>query len=150
MKKFLPMVVFVVVVAAIVIIGIKANKNNNPGNNQAANSTVAGSVTSGKVKGASTDTSGIDPVALAKFLTSKGAVFYGAYWCPHCQDQKKLFGDAMQYITYVECDPKGENAQPDKCTAAGVEGYPTWTINGQKVSGTQTLSQLAQLSGFGG
>jgi thiol-disulfide isomerase/thioredoxin len=28
----------------------------------------------------------------AECLKSKGAVFYGAFWCPHCQDQKKLFG----------------------------------------------------------
>ena len=29
----------------------------------------------------------------AKTLESKGAVFYGAFWCPHCQAQKALFGN---------------------------------------------------------
>ena len=28
---------------------------------------------------------------------------YGAYWCPHCQAQKKVFGESFQYVPYVEC-----------------------------------------------
>ena len=31
-------------------------------------------------------------IALAKHLTSSGAVMYSAYWCPHCHEQKELFG----------------------------------------------------------
>ncbi len=27
--------------------------------------------------------------AFAQYLKDKGAVFYSAFWCPHCQDQKK-------------------------------------------------------------
>ena len=30
--------------------------------------------------------------ALAEHLTEEGALFYGASWCPHCQEQKLLFG----------------------------------------------------------
>ena len=29
--------------------------------------------------------------ALAKHLTKTGAVMYGAYWCPYCSQQKKIF-----------------------------------------------------------
>ncbi|HEY6509990.1 MAG TPA: vitamin K epoxide reductase family protein, partial [Vicinamibacterales bacterium] len=28
--------------------------------------------------------------ALAEHLTKEGALFYGASWCPHCQEQKRL------------------------------------------------------------
>ena len=65
----------------------------------------------------------------AQCLTDEGMTFYGAYWCPHCQDQKEMFGDAMQYVNYVECDPGGENADPEACVAAGVEYYPTWILD---------------------
>jgi len=149
MKKTLPLITFLVIVVAIVAIGYVINKSKDTNSNQTASATATEPTTSGEVLGTSTDTSGIDAVALAKYLTSKGDVFYGAYWCPHCQDQKKLFGEeAMKYVPYVECDPKGTNPQPDKCTAANVQSYPTWIINGQATTGTKTFSELAQLSGF--
>lgn len=85
---------------------------------------------------------------LAKYMTEKGMAMYGAYWCPHCQDQKKLFGDSFKYVDYVECDAQGPNANPDECTAKGVEGYPTWIYQGQKYSGYQSLSALAKIVGF--
>ncbi|MFQ5851026.1 MAG: vitamin K epoxide reductase family protein [Candidatus Binatia bacterium] len=31
-------------------------------------------------------------LALAEHLTKGGAKFYGAYWCPHCENQKRIFG----------------------------------------------------------
>ncbi|HOX40996.1 MAG TPA: hypothetical protein PK263_02285 [bacterium] len=62
---------------------------------------------------------------LAKFLSEKGAVLYGAYWCPHCQEQKELFGQAFKYIDYVECDAKGTNSNPDECEAVDIKSYPT-------------------------
>jgi thiol-disulfide isomerase/thioredoxin len=83
--------------------------------------------------------------ALAQCLTEKGVVFYGAYWCPHCLDQKKMFGDSMKYVNYVECDARGENAKPEECQKAGVENYPTWTFPGQeKLKGAHPLEELAK------
>lgn len=88
-------------------------------------------------------------IALAQHLSDSGAVMYGAYWCPHCQDQKKLFGQAgAKAIPYVECDASGENPQPEKCRAAGIDGFPTWVIGGQMLSGTQDLADLAEASGY--
>ena len=89
-------------------------------------------------------------VKLAKYLTEKGAVMYGAYWCPHCTNQKKSFGDAFEYVKYVECDPKGQNANPALCQARGVKGYPTWEIGGKMYEGEFPLSQLAGLVGYTG
>lgn len=98
-----------------------------------------------------TTSSGAAELALAAHLKQVGAKMYGAFWCPHCHDQKQLFGkEAFSQINYIECDPKGKNPQPDVCQAEGVKGYPTWKINGQLVSGTQSLEELAQMSGYQG
>jgi uncharacterized membrane protein/glutaredoxin len=86
--------------------------------------------------------------ALARHLRETGAVMYGAYWCPHCQEQKDLFGAAAHDLPYVECDPKGVNARPDLCEKAGVKAFPTWVIGGQRREGVQSLSALADASKF--
>lgn len=83
----------------------------------------------------------------AKCLSVKGAKMYGAYWCSHCQNQKKEFGDSWQYISYIECDPRGENSEYDSCLEKGIQGYPTWEINGKLYPGEQNLEKLAELSG---
>jgi glutaredoxin len=85
---------------------------------------------------------------LAEHLTMEGGVMYGAFWCPHCATQKELFGDAAKAVPYIECDPKGEAAQPQVCVDKGIQGYPTWEINGELYTGTRTLKELATLSGF--
>jgi glutaredoxin len=90
-------------------------------------------------------------MALAEHLKQRGAKMYGAYWCPYCTRQKELFGaEAFRQITYIECDPRGQNPQPDLCRRAGVNGFPTWEINGQKYPGMRTLEQLADISGYKG
>ncbi len=61
----------------------------------------------------------------AKALKEKGAVFYGAFWCPHCQTQKAEFGSAKKYLPYVECS-NVDNTQKPVCLDKKIEGYPTW------------------------
>lgn len=83
----------------------------------------------------------------AQCLTDQDIVMYGAFWCPHCVDQKALFGDAIENVSYVECDAKGKNPQPELCLAKGIESYPTWIrSDGERVTGTQTLEQLESFS----
>lgn len=95
--------------------------------------------------------SGEAEIALAKHLSETGAKMYGSYWCNHCQDQKELFGrQAAAQMPYVECDPAGANSQAAICQSEGVKGYPTWKVNGQTYSGTQSLQQLAEYSGYKG
>jgi uncharacterized membrane protein len=86
--------------------------------------------------------------ALAKHLTRSGAVFYGAYWCPHCQEQKDLFGSAAAQLPYVECDPKGRNPQTARCEGAAVRVFPTWVFGPERREGVQRLEDLAKASGF--
>ncbi len=100
-----------------------------------------------------TTTSSPAEIALARYLTQIGAKEYGAYWCPHCHDQKMLFGrEAAKLINYFECDPKGQNSRAEICqaTATNIKGFPTWEIKGQFYSGTQSLEKLAEFSGYSG
>ncbi|MGH7846031.1 MAG: vitamin K epoxide reductase family protein [Candidatus Binatia bacterium] len=87
--------------------------------------------------------------ALAQHLDQSGAKFYGASWCPHCQDQKTLFGPSAGRLPYVECSPGGRRApQARACQAARIETYPTWIIKGLRHVGVLTLKQLSDYSGF--
>jgi thiol-disulfide isomerase/thioredoxin len=98
-----------------------------------------------------TTSSGQAETALANHLKQIDAKMYGAYWCPHCHEQKQLFGKAASsQINYIECDPGGANPQPDLCTKAGVQSYPAWEINGKLYPGTKDLPTLAKLSGYQG
>lgn len=86
---------------------------------------------------------------LAEHLTKTNAKFYGAYWCPHCVEQKELFGASVKRIPYVECSPSGPSApQATECKEKGIKGYPTWIINGARYSGTVGLDALAQYSNY--
>lgn len=85
--------------------------------------------------------------AIAECLASRGAKMYGAYWCPHCQNQKSAFGEFFKYIPYVECDPKGENPDPGACKAAGIQGYPTWVIGGVQYPGEKSVEELGKIAG---
>jgi glutaredoxin len=83
----------------------------------------------------------------AKCLTQKGAKMYGAYWCGHCKNQKELFGESFKYVTYIECDPKGDGAKPELCIQNNVQGFPTWIIDGKYYEGEQSLETLSSLTG---
>lgn len=112
---------------------------------------MASSSGSGRTGPPVTAKSGPAEIALAQHLSSIDAREYGAYWCPHCYDQKQLFGrEAAAQLPYVECDPDGRNAQPDRCREAGIRSYPTWEIEGQLYPGVQPLERLAELSDYAG
>lgn len=90
-------------------------------------------------------------LALAEHLTKVGAKFYGAYWCPHCKDQKEMFGASAHRLPYIECSPGGRRApQANRCRTAGIRSYPTWIINGRRYVGALTPTRLAEYSGFKG
>lgn len=79
----------------------------------------------------------------AQCLKTSGAEFYGAFWCPHCQAQKALFGSSKQYIPYVECS-NPDNTQTQICIDKKIESYPTWTFaDGTTLSGEIPLQTLA-------
>jgi uncharacterized membrane protein/glutaredoxin len=88
---------------------------------------------------------------LAEHLAKSDAKFYGASWCPHCQEQKKLFGSSVKRLPYIECSPGGPQApQAEICKAKDIQSYPTWIINGERTTGVQPLDTLAQLTKYSG
>src|SRR5437660_12681193 len=56
--------------------------------------------------------------AFAKCLATKQAKMYGLYWCPHCLDQKAMFGKSFQYVPYAECAIKGSQGMAAELTVA--------------------------------
>ncbi len=94
-------------------------------------------VTPGRVKVSKYD-------SLATCIKDSGAVFYGAFWCPHCQAQKKLFGSAEQYLPYVECSTPDGNSQLKICEDKKITSYPTWIFkDGSILTGEIPLKDLA-------
>ncbi len=90
-------------------------------------------------------------LALAEHLRSGGAVMYSAWWCPHCHEQKELFGkEATAKLTIVECAPDGQNSQRELCEQKKIEGFPSWEIKGSLSSGVKSLKELAKLSDYSG
>lgn len=80
----------------------------------------------------------------AQCIADSGTKMYGAYWCPHCQSQKKLFGSSWDLVNYVECATPGSNQQNAVCNAAGIRSYPTWEFpDGERLSGELSLQQLS-------
>jgi len=84
----------------------------------------------------------------AQCIKNSGANFYGAFWCPHCKDQKELFGTSVQYLPYVECSTPDGNGQTQICKDKNIQGYPTWVFaDGSTQSGEIQLDALAQKTG---
>ena len=86
--------------------------------------------------------------AFAQCLKDKGATFYGAFWCPHCQAQEKDFQMSRQAFEkiglYTECSTADAAGQLQVCTDKGIKSYPTWTFaDGSELNGEIPLQQLA-------
>lgn len=78
-------------------------------------------------------------------LKDKGAVFYGAFWCSHCQATKKLFGSSQKLLPYVECSTADGRGQLQVCKDKNITGYPTWEFaDGSRLTGELSFEQLAE------
>lgn len=81
-------------------------------------------------------------------LTSKGAIFFGASWCPQCYEQRRMLGPAMSYVRYVECSVRGERGEVQPaCEVLRIESYPTWVFADGSRAGKQSLEKLAAKTG---
>jgi hypothetical protein len=87
--------------------------------------------------------------SFARCLAAKQAKMYGLYWCPHCADQKAMFGTAFRYVPYVECaikDKPGELAPA--CKAAGAKLFPSWQFGADPPhEGVLSLQELSDKTG---
>jgi hypothetical protein len=86
--------------------------------------------------------------AFAKCLASKQAKMYGLYWCPHCLDQKEMFGKAFQYVPYQECAIKGSREMAPGCKVAGAKQFPSWQFEGGPLrEGVLSMEDLSGRTG---
>ena len=86
--------------------------------------------------------------SFAKCLTYSGVKMYGAFWCPHCQNQKTMFGKSFENIDYTECSLPDKSGQTQACKDANIQKYPTWEFkDGSRIEGELALLQLSQKSG---
>ncbi len=114
MKRFIPWIIGLVVVGGLVMLLV--NQANKPGKYD----------------------------NLAQCINKSGAKFYGAFWCPHCQATKAMFGKSAKLLPYIECSTPDGKGQLPVCTEKEVKGYPTWIFgDGSRLSGEQTLQALA-------
>jgi len=75
---------------------------------------------------------------------------YGAWWCPHCIEQKEAFGASFEYAPYVECGIPGDlHAQAQVCKDENVKHYPTWQFppTGERVERVFALQELSDRTG---
>ena len=87
--------------------------------------------------------------ALAIHLEKTGAKFYGAYWCPRCQEQKAVFASSAKRLPYVECSSGGRgSALTAPCVKNEIRSYPTWIIGEKRLTGLMKPRELADASGF--
>jgi hypothetical protein len=88
--------------------------------------------------------------SFAKCLAGKQAKMYGLYWCPHCADQKRMFGDAFHNVPYIECaaGPPGSGRVAPVCQAAGIKLFPSWQFGTDPPKeGVLSLEELSAKTG---
>lgn len=84
----------------------------------------------------------------AQCLGEKGAKFYGAFWCPHCQAQKKLFGASVEKLPYVECSLPDGKTRTQVCIDQDIQSYPTWIFaDNSRKTGEIPLAELSEKTG---
>jgi thiol-disulfide isomerase/thioredoxin len=83
--------------------------------------------------------------SFATCIKNTGTIFYGAFWCPHCQAEKKLFGTSAKLLPYVECSTPDGKDQTPTCKEKGVKSYPTWVFPDlSELTGEVSLATLAE------
>ncbi|MDP2648317.1 MAG: protein disulfide isomerase family protein [bacterium] len=84
----------------------------------------------------------------AQCLEEKEVIFYGAFWCPHCQNTKAMFGKSARLLPYVECSTPDGKGQTQECKDKGISNYPTWERpDGERITGERTVQELSEFSG---
>jgi len=85
---------------------------------------------------------------VAQCIQDSGAKFYGAFWCPHCQAQKKMFGGAAKLLPYIECSLPDGKTRTAECIEKEIESYPTWIFaDGSRETGELPLATLSEKTG---
>ena len=66
---------------------------------------------------------------------------YGLYWCPHCIDQKVMFGDHFSYVTYVECGINEIKGRDPGVQGGRIEVVPQLAVRRRIPEGRSVVSR---------
>jgi len=91
----------------------------------------------------------------AQCIEERGMKMYGSLGCSFCAKQRGMFGDSFdKHVNEIECDPRFEGSQVERCVAKKISHTPTWIHereDGSEIfrfdSGVQSLEKLAEVSG---
>ncbi|MEK6855433.1 MAG: hypothetical protein AABX73_04385 [Nanoarchaeota archaeon] len=72
-------------------------------------------------------------------LKEKGAELYGSEFCADCEKQRKIFGEEIKSIFYVDC---GRNKE----LCPNIREIPAWYIDRKIYYGLKSLSELKEIS----
>ena len=82
--------------------------------------------------------------SFARCLQENNVKFYGAFWCPHCQAQKKIFGNSSKLLPYTECSTADQRGMLQVCIDNNIKSYPTWEFkDGSRLEGEVSLQELS-------
>ena len=74
-------------------------------------------------------------VKLADCLAEKGAVLFITSNCLECERQMEIFGsEGTSHLPILQC------SSLEDCPSSS--GFPSWLINGEKISGVQEIDSL--------
>lgn len=84
----------------------------------------------------------------AQCLTQKGIKLYGSSRDALSQEQRAMFGKAINYLTYIECIEPESKELLFECQVEGIKTFPTWEFTSkERKSGVFSLEELKELSG---
>lgn len=83
---------------------------------------------------------------LAQQITESEVHFYGAFWCPHCQEQKAQFGKSARLLPYIECSTPDGKGQLQVCKDLNITTYPTWIFaDGRRQIGLISPNEFTEI-----
>lgn len=89
----------------------------------------------------------------AQCLSEKNFVMYGSVNCIECGRQRRSFGDSFRFIEEIECDPRVNNNQVDRCISKEIDRTPTWIQEDEEGNtlyrfekGYQALERLSEIA----
>jgi len=76
----------------------------------------------------------------AAICIGEKSLLYVQLGCPHCEDQKELFGEYYKHLNVIDCF-----YERDKCSA--ISATPTWVIGFKELQGVQSIETLMKETG---
>ena len=90
----------------------------------------------------------------AQCLYDNGLRMYGSVTCASCAKQRAMFGASFEFVREVECDPRNDHAEVDRCIEKDIEHTPTWILEDEEgntieklPAGIVDLEKLGEVAG---